>query len=259
MRPSKPAIALLLLLAALLCGRTALAESGTADCVACHGPHGTRSQLRVDIAAFNKSVHADSVGCAGCHTQVRIKDGACVHGSGAVDCAACHEQKNLHGADSPRGVRPRCQDCHPPHAIFAMDDPRSAVGPDRMAATCAQCHPVQSGRVGYLSWLPSLKIATHLKADLSGADYHQGNCLGCHQGQAAHGESAPINRASCPRCHMSGPDGKAPMLGVFHAQADPKRQPGVFAVAMIYQVLIGAFLVGGIVFFVGKLSGVKKR
>lgn len=258
MRPSKFTIAILVLLAALLFGPGAQAE-GSAPCADCHGPHSTRSQLPVDIAAFNNSVHASTVGCAGCHTQVKIKDGACVHGSGAVNCAQCHEQKNLHGAGSTEGNRPQCNDCHQPHAIFAKDDPRWALNPDHLAHICAKCHPAQSGQAGYLSWLPSLKIATHPKADLSGADFRNGNCMGCHQGRAAHGQSAPINHDSCPRCHMSGPHGKSSMLGVSHPQADPDRQPDVFVVALIYQMLIVAFLVGGIAFFVGKFSGTKKR
>jgi hypothetical protein len=49
------------------------------------------------------------------------------------------------------------------------------------------------------------------------------------------------------------------MLGFIHPEADPVRQIGVFASAIIYQIVIVIFLVGGIFFFIRKFSGVLRR
>ena len=251
-------LALILLLAVIFSGPALAVEQGeTGRCTSCHSRDSSQSRLRIDVEAFNQSVHAGLDGCTDCHSQVEIVDGACVHGSGTVNCADCHDQENLHGLSGLEGNRPDCYHCHTRHAILPTDAPGSSVNPNRLAETCANCHPAQSGRVDYLSWLPSLKIATHPKADFSAGDYRDTNCLGCHQGRAAHGETGPINNASCPRCHMAEPGGRPPILGFSHPQADPNQQPGVFIIAIVYQVVILVFLVGGLVFFISKWTGTK--
>lgn len=253
-------VALLLLLVLLATGGAhAESESEAEECTDCHSLMSTRSRLRMDVEAFNDSVHAGSAQCSDCHSRLEIADGACVHGSGAVECVDCHDRKNLHGWAGTDANRPDCHHCHTRHNIFGKTDPRSSVHPDRLADTCVKCHPSQSGRVGFLSWLPSVKIATHPKADFNGQDYHDRNCIGCHQGEAAHGGQDSVNASACPRCHMGRDGGKPPMLGFSHPEADPDRQAGVFFVALIYQAVLVVFLLGGMVFFFGKFSRTKNR
>ena len=223
------------------------------QCVACHGLQSTKSRLRIDVEAFKRSVHMDNAECVDCHRQITDDNHSHHAGSGAVDCGECHDQENRHGRGAMEKNRPDCHDCHTRHSIAGKDDPSSSIHPDHLVDTCAQCHPAESGRLDALSWLPSIKIATHPKADMGGY-YTEDNCVGCHQGQAAHGEKAKISEATCERCHMTD-EGRNPMFGFIHSQADVVRQPGVFAAALLYLVGIVLLLAGGMFFFIQKISG----
>jgi hypothetical protein len=68
------------------------------------------------------------------------------------------------------------------------------------------------------------------------------NCLGCHQGAGAHGEKKPINDQDCNKCHND-------LMGFMHPKADSAKQPGIFALAWIYQVFLAALLWGGFRFY----------
>jgi hypothetical protein len=54
-------------------------------------------------------------------------------------------------------------------------------------------------------------------------------------------------------------DGTGRLLGAFHPQTDQDHQPGAFVAAIIYLAAVAALLIGGMAFFIGKLSGGKKR
>jgi hypothetical protein len=222
-------------------------------CTECHQSGSTESRLTIDPAQFDMSIHADNATCVDCHSMVEDESHMETPGSGAVDCSQCHEQENLHGLGGDQGNRPQCSDCHTRHAIQAVDDPAASVHPTRLTATCGQCHPAQSGYRDYLSGLPAIKIKTHPKGDLS-TDYKEDNCIGCHQGRGAHGEADPISEDRCYVCHMTMAGEKA-LLGFIHPKADAGDQPGVFVVAILYQIVVFAFVVGGVIFFVRKFSG----
>jgi hypothetical protein len=226
------------------------------ECIACHNLQSTESRLKIDVKAFSGSAHADNAGCMDCHSQVENESHTRKKGSGTVDCTACHDQQNRHGLTGLEKTRPDCYNCHTKHDILPKDDPRASIHPNKMTVTCASCHPAQSGGADYLSFLPSIKIKTHPKADLSG-DYSIENCLGCHQGQAVHGEKELINEATCQRCHLDA-QGKNPMLGFMHPKAGPTRQAGVFAVAIVYQFVMLFFVVGAIFMFIRKFTGTKR-
>jgi hypothetical protein len=245
-------IAVVLVIAVFGNGPAALAYTPEA-CIACHDLKSTQSRLRIDVAAFIPSVHGDNADCTECHSRVTDETHIRTPGSGAVDCGQCHEQENRHGMRAVEGNRPQCHACHTRHAILPKADPASSVHPERLEQTCGQCHPDQFGHSDYLSWLPSSKIATHPKADLSG-DNSDTHCIGCHQGRAVHGETAPITEDPCYRCHMTD-DGRGALLGVIHPQADAGRQPGVFAAALLYQAVLAALVIGGLFFFVRRFSG----
>ena len=216
------------------------------DCIECHHVGSEESELQMSVEAYDASVHGgEGITCLDCHTGVLDDEHQSTEGSGAVDCSACHEQENLHGLDGAEEDRPQCHDCHTRHDMLTKTDPASSVNPGQLPTTCGECHPATTGNNSYFSWFPAFQIASHNKADF-GNPYADDNCLGCHQGAGAHGESEPINDQNCYRCHLS-PEAAGAMWGMMHPTADRKTQPTVFAAALIYQVfvVIGLFVLLG--------------
>jgi len=111
------------------------------------------------------------------------------------------------------------------------------VHPDNLPVTCKGCHPRQCGERDYQSWFPSLRVKAHKKQDFSRSTSEK-NCLGCHQGKAAHGEEGSITGQTCYKCHQPS-NGKSPQWGSMHPHADLKQQPALFAAAVADQVGIG--------------------
>ena len=74
--------------------------------------------------------------------------------------------------------------------------------------------------------------------------YTRENCVGCHQGQAVHGEAEPVDDQTCHACHLTA-DGQNKLLGIMHPQAQMESQPGVFAAAVTYQVVLITMVLGG--------------
>ena len=222
-----------------------------ADCIACHTGTGQESLLKMSVEQFNRSVHGGEVSCRECHANVVDDDHQESPGSGAVDCSGCHDQVNEHGAGATEN-RPRCFSCHTRHAILSPDDLQSSVHGDRLRQTCRGCHPGQSGSVGYLAWLTTLQVASHPKQDFS-QEYTRENCLGCHQGRAAHGETEPVDDQNCFTCHLDD-DGQNKLWGVIHPQAQMAHQPGVFAAAVTYQLVLIAIVFSGLRWLIRRFS-----
>jgi hypothetical protein len=234
----------------LLAGTAAAYDS--AECIECHGKNDGGSKLAMDLAAFEASVHSGQAECSDCHSQVVDESHTHTIGAGATDCSGCHDTVNAHGAAGSVEARPACAACHSRHGILAAGDPRSTVNPVNLANTCGRCHEAQTGRPDYLSWLPSVQIASHPKQDFGGT-YSKANCIGCHQGQAVHGEKQIIDDDSqCHRCHMN-PEGKSALWGVIHARADLSKQPGTWVAGLIYQLFMLALLGTGGAYMVGRI------
>jgi hypothetical protein len=227
------------------------------DCVQCHAKVGSESKLQISLSDFKSSVHGDKVECSECHTGVvdirHIKD----PDLGKADCSRCHEQKNLHGMVSDSANRPRCYSCHTRHNILPGKDAASSVAPGRLRGTCGKCHPGECGKVEYLAWLPSLQISSHKKQDFAHS-YGRDDCLGCHQGRAAHGEKGQIVQEQCYRCHLSSDGSGSALMGSIHPIADFTVQPATFTSAVIYQLFLAMLLIAGIMFYIGWFSGRKK-
>ncbi len=222
------------------------------DCVRCHQAGSRESRLEVPVEEFTRSVHGSEMTCLDCHTGVRGADHQTVKGAGAVDCSRCHAQENLHGLKAGEDLRPGCQSCHPPHSILKKDHPSSSVYPQNLRKTCKGCHPAECGETGWLEWLPSLRVASHGKQDF-GVSYDKNNCLGCHQGQAAHGEKGPLNDQDCHRCHLP-PKGQPPLLGYIHPKADFKTHPGIMMAGIFYLIFLGVLLFAGVRWVLKKTS-----
>ncbi len=207
-------------------------------CIECHRTGSEESDLHMDVDAYQASIHAqEELTCQDCHSGVVDDSHQSEEGSGAVDCSDCHEQENAHG---PEDAPLQCHECHPKHNMRTKTDPASAVHPDRLPVTCGECHPAATGDEDYFSWFPSFQIASHAKGDF-GTAYERDNCLGCHQGAGAHGESEPINDETCYKCHYDQ-DATGALWGEMHPVADRQTQPVIFAAASLYQV----FIVGGL-------------
>jgi hypothetical protein len=229
----------------LLCSSAAAAAYTAEECLGCHS-RGGLSRLTISPAEFRNSAHGKDLQCQDCHTGVRDEAHKTRPGSGAVRCATCHDQGNLHGQAAGGRPRPQCHDCHTRHGILAKTDPRSSVHAERLPVTCKSCHPRECGETDYWSRLVALRIKSHKKQDFSG-DYQDTNCLGCHQGQAAHGEKGLLNNQTCFKCHQPV-QGRGPLWGSIHPRAD--REPTLFTAGLADQaglglLAVGAFLVIG--------------
>lgn len=224
------------------------------DCIRCHREGSSGSTFHISIREFKSSIHSrDEMTCQDCHADVKDKAHETTTGLGAVDCGRCHDQKNLHGLQSKTADNcPQCYFCHTKHDILKKDNVMSSVNPANLKETCRSCHPRECGQTNLLSWLPSLQIASHKKEDFSRA-YRRDNCLGCHQGKAAHGGREPVDARDCYKCHFPQ-NGQSRLFGYIHPDAHPDKHSGMFAVALLYLFLIFVLLVGGFVFYVQTFS-----
>jgi nitrate/TMAO reductase-like tetraheme cytochrome c subunit len=159
----------------------ALTRSGllvAANCSDCHGAHEIKPRAEVSsrvyranvpntcggchagiLAAYKESVHGKAVlsgsstapVCTGCHTahQIRRVEAAPWQLEAIRECGTCHEESlktyrdTFHGKVTALGFTrvAKCSDCHGAHTILPPTDPRSTVSPERIVATCQQCHP----------------------------------------------------------------------------------------------------------------------
>ncbi len=227
----------------------------TEECLGCHETGNPKTRQQLSGSAFFKSVHGQNISCQECHVGIKDQNHQHQIGSGRVNCRGCHEQVNRHGRRSSKkgSPLPACQTCHTRHDILKKDNPASTVNPENLKKTCRGCHPRECGANNYWTYFPSLQVASHAKQDFS-QHYRRSNCLGCHQGQAAHGEEQPLNSQSCSKCH-GDLGGKASFLGYIHPQADPKTHPAVFVSLVLDQAWLLLLGLGGI----GILSARFKR
>jgi hypothetical protein len=223
----------------------------TEDCIRCHQTGSGESALQVDTNEFNRSVHAGEVACQDCHTNVSSKEHMVIKGSGTVDCGECHEQENKHGMGTGSGTRPQCYSCHTRHGILKGDHQGSSVHPEHLKETCGACHPTQVGEAGFLQWLTSLKVKSHGKQDLA-CNYDKRDCLGCHQGQAAHGEETALNDRSCPKCHFPADD-RASLMGAIHPPTESGFNWTGFAKGL-YGLAAILLIWGGFRFYIRRLT-----
>jgi hypothetical protein len=180
------------------------------DCISCHDTKNTNKSVYVDIDTFRGTVHGESLSCVDCHTGISEENHTKGKECKKVDCSLCHEQRNLHAAN--KSVK--CSSCHPPHLIYRKNDVRSSVHGNNLKKTCGQCHIKQTEQESFWSSFKSYEIVSHPKQDFS-INYSKYNCIGCHQGKAAHGEKQPVDHQDCYKCHMPLAQNKF-VLGYIH-------------------------------------------
>lgn len=228
------------------------------ECINCHREESRGSLLHVSINQYKNSIHGEELGCKDCHVGVKNETHETTPGAGAVDCNACHDEKNRHGAGSGSGNLPQCYSCHTKHHILPPSTAESSVNPKNLSTTCGSCHPVQTRAIDSFSVFATFRVSSHKKEDFAG-DFATSDCLGCHQGKAAHGEKEPIYEHDCYRCHLRG-DGTVPLWGYIHPQAQIHHRPKMMATAILYLIAVITLLIAGFVYFTQLFcNGIKTR
>lgn len=216
------------------------------ECIQCHSQKSKGSNINISIKTFKTSIHSkNNIGCIECHGNLDESHKNSLNIQ-PPNCNQCHIQKNMHGAKSKNKLRPKCYSCHSPHQIVPIRNKNSSVHLNQLKNTCVKCHPSQCGNIGYLLSFSAWHIASHPKANLS-KKHSKYDCVGCHQGKAAHGEDLPLNTKSCPACHIDQtPKRNFSMLGNFHQGKNFRKNPFAVFVATLYQVCLLVLLVCGI-------------
>ncbi len=104
-------------------------------CTDCHGEHSIRGardpESRVSVARVSKT-------CANCHEAEGISEKYDIPG-GRLETYA----DSFHGLAARGGskVAANCASCHGVHDIRPSADPKSAIHPTNLPATCGKCHP----------------------------------------------------------------------------------------------------------------------
>ena len=155
-------------------------------CLGCHGSEGLKKELasgeslslHVDAAAFGSSVHRP-IGCAGCHTGVKLPEHPAnprkiasareYTAEQTESCRACHDrvfkayEASFHAQRAREGntAAPGCGSCHAPHAVVP---PSIQEGTNNI---CLTCHAGVGEK--HQKWLPN--ASRHLDAV---------SCSGCH-------------------------------------------------------------------------------
>jgi cytochrome b subunit of formate dehydrogenase len=136
-----------------------------ATCGRCHASEAREYGESVHGTAVARGVTRSPV-CTDCHGEHRIQrprePGSPVGSAGVTaTCAHCHEATGIRETyglpagrlssyrDSYHGLAARggspavanCASCHGYHRILPSSDPRSAIAPANLPATCGKCHP----------------------------------------------------------------------------------------------------------------------
>ncbi len=104
-------------------------------CTDCHGEHSIAAARdptsRVSVAAVSKT-------CSNCHEAQGINEKYGIPG-GRLETYA----ESFHGLAVRGGSKlaANCASCHGVHDIRSSQDPKSAIYPDNLPATCGKCHP----------------------------------------------------------------------------------------------------------------------
>ncbi|MEI6500111.1 MAG: hypothetical protein WCP21_03685, partial [Armatimonadota bacterium] len=172
-------------------------------------------------------------------------------------CGRCHpgpaEQysRSVHGLQllTRPAAMPVCTDCHGTHNIVAVSDARSPASRPRVVATCDRCHGnADFAQANNLSTVASVTY----DESYHGKAYRYGNkraptCNSCH---SAHGilpassVDSPTNLQNvphtCAQCHAGA--ATSPQIGLFHVLPRPGSSWLLFAIRMIYMLLVfGSF------------------
>jgi hypothetical protein len=186
----------------------AIATHATADCRACHTPHGSPATTPKDCAACheerapNHAAHDGSKGCADCHQPHQPAVAA------KAACATCHAQ-----AARPHPETHTCDGCHKTHELRATvavcnechaGKPTlgARAGGPKEHAVCTSCHDPHSPMSD-----PKASCAK-CHSDVAVQHGGGGQCVACHAphgGSSGHGASALTATIGGPGSHAAVP------------------------------------------------------
>lgn len=217
----------LAILTALVTARPARVRAEEA-CVTCHP----------NVAAeYRGSVHAQDVGCTGCHGGDPTLTSVAAHASdkGYVGkpartnvptlCASCHaDPARMRGSGLPtdqyaqyetsaHGIRLArgdervavCTDCHGTHRILASDEPTSPVFRENVPATCGRCHADAQLMAAYqlpADQLERFRASVHGVALLVDEHPAAPTCATCHGAHATNQPQSSSLAEVCGHCHL---------------------------------------------------------
>jgi hypothetical protein len=238
--PRRPAVATgffrrntLLATCAILLLAASPALRAQTDCLSCHSDvtmqdaNGHNAGVNADT--FHSSVHG-TLDCSACHTSITAYPHP-DHPS-AVKCAACHADEaaavvgsvHEHASDHP------CTSCHgTAHDILPKDNPKSAVYPLNIPATCGKCHgdAVMARQHHLANVYPQYMDTIHGYAVSQEGLLVAANCESCHGSHHVLSHSNPLSPTyrtaipeTCGKCHggiltqyMAGIHGQAMASG----------------------------------------------
>jgi predicted CXXCH cytochrome family protein len=209
------------------------ASRAQSECLACHGDVTMKSDsgqsLGVDGDKFTASVHG-VLKCNDCHAD--IKEYPHPDHPAKVQCASCHSDQasQLQGSVHADAKDHPCTSCHgDAHAIYPKADPKSAVYPLNVPATCGQCHGNNgmAEKHGLQSVFPRYMDSIHGFALSKGGLLVAANCQSCHGSHRILSRTDPKSPTfksnipkTCGTCHAkinmdfySGAHGKAIAAG----------------------------------------------
>ena len=207
----------------------AVEEPTSETCLTCHGDTDfVRDHLPGQdpgaVAALGRSVHAQDVSCADCHTGHAVRPVApdtslAARLEAAETCADCHREAAAHYARSEHAMAlaegfagaPTCLDCHGRHDVLAVDDTTAAVSRARQPELCQSCHsdtPAVRDRMRFApAFMAAYAESVHGRA-LAAGDLEAAVCSDCHGGHDVLTASDPAARtnpfnltATCRTCH----------------------------------------------------------
>ena len=203
------------------------------DCLSCHGDVTMQDAsghiVGVDAPTFHSSVHG-SLDCKACHTSIT----AYPHPDQpqAVKCASCHtdEAAALIGSVHGDAAEHPCTSCHGnAHAILPKNNPKSAVYPLNIPATCGKCHgdAAMAKRHNLSNVYPLYTDSIHGYAVSKEGLLVAANCQSCHGSHHILSHTNPLSPTyrtdvpdTCGKCHggiltqyMAGIHGQAMASG----------------------------------------------
>ncbi len=115
--------------------------AGNTDTPGCTDCHGDPASGEIQTSAFHLEIPAR---CARCHddAQLMAKYGvaADTYDSYRADYHGTTVEYYRTADPTTWRYEATCHDCHGSHAVYKVDDARSAVAPANLLATCQKCH-----------------------------------------------------------------------------------------------------------------------
>ena len=123
-------------------GRAVAAGSkDSASCTDCHGTDGVHLIEPIGEPGTYESREFHTETCHRCHA-----DSAMMKRNRVPTIAVLTYEESYHGKVESLGsaLAAGCADCHTAHNVLPRSDPNSSIHPDRVVATCGECHPGSS-------------------------------------------------------------------------------------------------------------------